>query len=204
MSGRKGCHYVPRIDININNVVIDELHLLLRTTDCMLNNVILDSQHQDQQACHSRSGELGPKLQSLVTTTRSCGVGFNAWFKRNSNQEFTNLLTVMNGRKCYTFLQTNCGVFYLQPMQHRPSNFGPISGNFMKLLQAGLQRWLNAMICLVRQRHGWKTSCKCTQSGRLCKTEYHAILAQARPSRTGPYRQIWLHQGILGPRCSEE
>ena len=40
---RKGCKLSPVIKIPINNIVIDELHLMLHITDILLRKLVLDN-----------------------------------------------------------------------------------------------------------------------------------------------------------------
>ena len=89
---RKGCVNPPLINIDPEDVIVDELHLMLRVTDRLLKNLFLGCQAQDHAANHKKPGVLGPQVKALVSLIRRCGVGFSAWFRRNANQEFTNTL----------------------------------------------------------------------------------------------------------------
>ena len=90
---RKGCVNPPLINIDPEDIIVDELHLMLRVTDRLLKkDLFLGCQAQDHAANHKKPGVLGPQVKALVSLIRRCGVGFSAWFRRNANQEFTNTL----------------------------------------------------------------------------------------------------------------
>ncbi len=80
---------------------MDELHLLLRITDVLINNLIEDVLEWDKKE------DLGKKksddsrsvhLRNFINTVRSCGVSFHVWEKTNADgkgsgsYDFTSLL----------------------------------------------------------------------------------------------------------------
>lgn len=78
----------PLFEIDLDDVVADELHLLLRVMDVMLNNIINQAIAKDISETHCKNHLSGPSLQTLI----NCGVSFNVWAKRNSEAlEWTSL-----------------------------------------------------------------------------------------------------------------
>lgn len=58
---RKGCINPPLLDIDLDNVVLDELHLLLRVTDKLMTGIVLTAQREDEEAGHIKT--IGPRYQ---------------------------------------------------------------------------------------------------------------------------------------------
>ena len=91
---------------------MDELHLLLRITDVLLDNIItevIDWDKEDDFDTNSNQ-QKGAHLRKLVTTIRSCGVGFDVWEPKNPADkkssgtcEFTSLLGI-DKKKLLKFL----------------------------------------------------------------------------------------------------
>ena len=81
---------------------------MVRITNCLLKNLFLGCQAQDHAANHKKPGVRGPQVKALVSLIRRCGVGFNAWYRQNANQELTNTLDFisLNGdeRKVFRLL----------------------------------------------------------------------------------------------------
>ena len=78
---KKGCKFSPLIKIPIDNIVIDELHLMLRITDVLLRNLVwamekLDQNERQQGKQRSASNN---HLDQLVNTIRSCGITFRVY-----------------------------------------------------------------------------------------------------------------------------
>ena len=73
-----GCVRPPLIDVPLDRVVLDELHLLLRIMDILIRNLILyaDSKDQRQRTHH---GVEQHHVRKLEQTIRSCGVCFQIW-----------------------------------------------------------------------------------------------------------------------------
>ena len=71
---KKGCINAPLLNIPINDIVIDEMHLMLRIFDILLRNVIWAMIHQDLIERHNSRPAI--YLDQLVKEIKSCGVTF--------------------------------------------------------------------------------------------------------------------------------
>ncbi len=72
---RLGCVHPPLLNIDVSNVVIDELHLMLRVTDVLIRNIIWAMIYNDLREVQQKRQ---PKhLDKLVQTIRSCGITFS-------------------------------------------------------------------------------------------------------------------------------
>lgn len=89
-----GCVHQPLLNVPLDHIILDELHLLLRITDILLENVIEDAMEWDEDAmewdeaddwCRSKGNLKGVHLKKLVETINSCGVTFKIWEKRNAD-----------------------------------------------------------------------------------------------------------------------
>lgn len=81
-----GCKYMPLLEIPLSNIVLDELHLLLRVTDILLANLIEDAMELDDKMDFlKKKGEpKGVHLQKLVQVINGCGITFSVWEKRDN------------------------------------------------------------------------------------------------------------------------
>ena len=81
------CEHTPLVTIELDHVILDELHLLLRILDVVIENLIRDALDWDQR--ENRNKKKGqPKnthLTNLQTTIRSCGISFDIWEKTNAD-----------------------------------------------------------------------------------------------------------------------
>lgn len=87
-----GCKHEPLININLTKVIPDELHLLLRITDRLLENIIDEVVHRDesQEFLNPR----GPKqvfLTKFVNSVNSLGISFSVWNKKNADGSISNI-----------------------------------------------------------------------------------------------------------------
>ena len=95
-----GCVNEPLINIPLTNVIPDELHLLLRITDKLLQNVIDEVLERDavEDSSKTRGQKKGINLSKLVKAINSLGISFSIWNKKNADgsesqvKEFTSLL----------------------------------------------------------------------------------------------------------------
>ena len=73
-----GCVLPPLVNISLDHIVMDELHLLLRIMDVLIRNLILyaDSEDHRQKEHH---GTERHSVRKLEQTIRSCGVCFQIW-----------------------------------------------------------------------------------------------------------------------------
>ncbi len=74
INANKGCINPPLLSISFYNIVLDELHLMLRISDVLLRNLIWETIGQDiVESHHSRPAVY---LGKLVEAIKSCGVTF--------------------------------------------------------------------------------------------------------------------------------
>ena len=81
---RLGSQHPPLFHVDPQDVVLDELHLLLRITDVLIRNLIIEMVRQDKKESVMR-GESKKHLTSFVKAVRSCGVSFDVWETRDSD-----------------------------------------------------------------------------------------------------------------------
>ena len=74
-----GCVLPPLVNIPLDHIVLDELHLLLRIMDVLIRNLILyaDSEEDHRQKAHH--GVESHNVRKLEQAIRSCGVCFQIW-----------------------------------------------------------------------------------------------------------------------------
>ena len=81
------CDKQPLLNIPLDHIVVDELHLMLRITDILVENLVnecLDWDHEDD--LDKKRGEAkGAHLKNLIQVIRSCGVSFDVWEQKNSD-----------------------------------------------------------------------------------------------------------------------
>ena len=74
----------PLVNIDLDHVIIDELHLLLRVTDVLSHNILQDAMERDaREKCKNPLS--GTHLKALVAAINQCGVSFNVWEKKNAD-----------------------------------------------------------------------------------------------------------------------
>ena len=79
------CVKEPLLNIDLDHVIVDELHLLLRVMDVMLDNIITEVIDWDKNDELEKSPKepQGIHLKKLVSEIRACGVGFDVWEIQN-------------------------------------------------------------------------------------------------------------------------
>lgn len=79
------CDQPPLFNIGLDHIVVDELHLLLRVKDILLENIVYECIDWDKSdELYRVRGEMrGVHLRKLIETIKSCGVAFNVWEKRD-------------------------------------------------------------------------------------------------------------------------
>lgn len=95
-----GCIHEPLLDIPVTNVIPDELHLLLRITDRILQNVIDEVLERDaiDDFQKARGQPKGVFIAKLITSINDLGISFSIWNKKNADgsesqiKDFTSLL----------------------------------------------------------------------------------------------------------------
>ena len=65
----------PLLDIDMSNIVVDELHLMLRVTDILIRNLVWAMLLLDMKEKQSRRQP--QYIDKLLHTIRSCGITFN-------------------------------------------------------------------------------------------------------------------------------
>ena len=93
------CMHQPLLNIPLDHIIPDELHLMLRVSDILIKNLIEDAMQWDDK--EQVTGTMCPKgmhLKRLVSTICSCGVSFSVWEKPNADgkgsgtYDFTSLM----------------------------------------------------------------------------------------------------------------
>ena len=85
----KPCHqhlgsiHSPLLNIELTKVVVDELHLLLRVTDVLIQNLISLAASRDHE--EQRWGEASNHIRQLELAVQSCKVTFTIWQRVNSD-----------------------------------------------------------------------------------------------------------------------
>lgn len=91
---RNGCKTHPLLDIEPENIIPDELHLLLRITDVMTENLIIAAILHDKRQQRNCKLLEGAMIKQLLECIKSCGVSFKIWDVKGANKdfEFTSLM----------------------------------------------------------------------------------------------------------------
>ena len=92
---RLGVKHSPLIDISLEHVIVDELHLFLRITDILLRNVIQHVIEEDLRTTRKADLLNGPRLKMLVKCIRKCGISFCVWCTQEgegSKLDWTSLM----------------------------------------------------------------------------------------------------------------
>ena len=93
-SSNYGCINPPLINIDLDHVLADELHLLLRVTDRMLQNVVDEILEKDaiEDFNKPKGQPKGVLLKTFVDDVNSLGVTFSVWYKKNADGSRSNVL----------------------------------------------------------------------------------------------------------------
>lgn len=94
------CVNPPMLNIELDHVIPDELHLLLRIMDVLIENLVREALAWDlsDNWNKKKSEQTNTHLTELKETIRSCGISFDIWEKRNADgkgsgqYDFTSLL----------------------------------------------------------------------------------------------------------------
>ena len=83
------CVHQPLLNIPLDHILLDELHLMLHVTDVLISNLIEDVVQWDEKdnfLSEKKSTSSQQKhLKNLIQGIRSCGVSFSVWQKRNAD-----------------------------------------------------------------------------------------------------------------------
>ena len=97
-NGKLGSINVPFIDLELDHVIPDELHLMLRVMDvliqALIDTVLAYDRHQHRLSCSRSSYKAlnGPMLNNLVMSIRKCGVCFCLYEQADGSMEWPSLL----------------------------------------------------------------------------------------------------------------
>ena len=100
-----GCIKEPLFDMELAYVVANELHLLLRIMDVVIQ-ALLDTavvhDHHAAQGFHRRrvKAQDGPMVQKLVETIQSCKINFYAWEDKEQIMHFYGHLCWEQKKHC--------------------------------------------------------------------------------------------------------
>ena len=67
------CVYQPLLNIPLDHIMLDELHLMLRITDVLIGNLVEDVKQRDDKQSFV-TGKKKVHLDKLVQVINSCGV----------------------------------------------------------------------------------------------------------------------------------
>ena len=88
----------PLLDLELDHIVPDELHLMLRVTDVLIKALIETARTYDKHQhrvlgirCSYKVLD-GPLLNNLILAIRDCGVYFNVYENKDGTVEWPSLL----------------------------------------------------------------------------------------------------------------
>ncbi|XP_048580720.1 uncharacterized protein LOC125561179 [Nematostella vectensis] len=81
------CINPPLFEIELDHVILDELHMMLRITDRLTENLIIEVMEKDsKEDMHKPRGECkGIGLDKLIKAINDIGIKFNVWEKLNAD-----------------------------------------------------------------------------------------------------------------------
>lgn len=82
---RKGAVNPPLFNIELDHIILDELHLLLRVVGVLLRNLIYEVLRVDGSTKERGVAIMQTHLSMLVDAVRSCGVSFKVWRAKDEN-----------------------------------------------------------------------------------------------------------------------
>ena len=101
-----GCVLPPLLNISLDNIVLDELHLLLRIMDVLIRNLILYADGEDHRQKEHHGAE-SHNVRKLEQTIRSCGVCVRASrYGRTRSLMVSPYLETMTG--LHSLASTSC------------------------------------------------------------------------------------------------
>lgn len=86
-SKKFSCVKSPLFTIELDHIILDELHLMLRVTDKLTENLITEVMEKDakQDFNMARGKEKGVNLDILIKTINELGITFSLWEKKNAD-----------------------------------------------------------------------------------------------------------------------
>ncbi|XP_067042143.1 uncharacterized protein [Acropora muricata] len=90
---RHSCEHQPFLNIPLENLILNELHLMLRITDRLTGNLVKYALEWDNKENFDKppSQQSDKHLQALVKAMKNCGVSFNVWEKLNGDGKGSGL-----------------------------------------------------------------------------------------------------------------
>ena len=90
-NGELGCKNASLLNLEPDDIICDELHLLLRVMDILIQALINTAKAYDANEAHrlgqrSIKATEGPLIQSLVKTISECGVHFYVWEDKKEDE----------------------------------------------------------------------------------------------------------------------
>ena len=79
-----GQKHEPLINVELDHIVIDELHMMLRITDILTNALVKNAMQKDKLEGHKKVLE-APNLLNVIKAANACGVSFNVWEEKNAD-----------------------------------------------------------------------------------------------------------------------
>lgn len=169
-----GCINEPLLNIEVDHIIVDELHLLLRVTDVLMANLITEVMEWDKEdEFDKKGGAENVHLEKLIDTIRSCGVSFEVWEKKNADgkgsgtYDWTSLMgndkkTLMNylPDKMMKFLRPDTAEAVVklwkdfQSVYKVVSNWEPKSSAMELWMMA--KEWVNSFVALSGKREGYE------------------------------------------------
>ncbi|XP_028417002.1 uncharacterized protein LOC114541217 [Dendronephthya gigantea] len=94
------CVHPPLVDIPLQNIVLDELHVMLRVTDILTRNLVTAAISWDKKENYDRRPceRTNLHVEALLSAINSCGVCFKIWEKKDADgkgsgtYDFTSLM----------------------------------------------------------------------------------------------------------------
>ena len=87
----------PFINVPLDHILLDELHLMLRVTDVLTDNLIREVMERDRRNGSSKALK-GEFLNKLVKAIQDCGISFSVWERSdgdgrgNGKYDWTSLM----------------------------------------------------------------------------------------------------------------
>ena len=77
-----GSVHPPLLNVDLDHIVVDELHLMMRIVDVLLRNLIENAVNLDQKESLGKTSKTKRHFDEVVNIIRDCGVSFSIWENR--------------------------------------------------------------------------------------------------------------------------
>ena len=135
---RKGAVHPPLFDVEIDHIVVDELHLLLRVVGVLLRNLIYEVLRIDTSMKERNATVTQTHLSMLLEAVRSCGVSFKVWQAKDENGYASRSgkyeWTALNGselKKVLKHLPPKFAIFLSPDISQTVANLWNVSSNML-------------------------------------------------------------------------